>query len=92
MKSRVMGLLPAVIAFGVTSAGCFLVVLYEMLREESASQAFLGLLFFPYAVVWCWRNRDDVEVGSFHLSAVMTVWIISTLAMAFYWLIMAPGG
>lgn len=88
-----MGLLPAVIAFGVTSASCLLVVLYEMLREESFSTAFLGLVTGGvYAFVWGWRNADTVEVGSFRLSAVMTVWSIALGAMTFYWLIMAPGG
>lgn len=93
MNSRVMGLLPAVIAFGTTSVGCLLVVLYKMAREDGFNTAFLGLITAGiYAFVWGWRNRDEIEVGSFQLSAVMTVWSIALCATGFYWLIMAPGG
>lgn len=85
------GLLPAVLCFAAFSVGCLLVVAYQMYRYESASTALLGLVVFPYAFVWGWRNAEEVPVSSYRLSDVMTVWSWCMGAAAFYWLIMPKG-
>jgi len=86
-----MGLLPAVITFGVYSLGCLLVVLYKMARDEDMATAFLGLSVV-YAFVWGWRNAETEYVGRVPLRAVMSTWSWCVGAMLFYWLIMAPKG
>ncbi len=88
-----MGLLPAVITFGVYSVGCMLVVIYKMARDEDIMTAVLGLISAGiYAFVWGWRHADTEYVGRVSLGAVMTTWSLCLGGMAFYWLIMAPKG
>jgi hypothetical protein len=83
-----MGLFPAVIAFGVVSLVCLLVVVYEMAQEENLGKAFLGLITVVYAFVWGWQNANRVQIRSVSLGSVMTVWSWFGGAALVYWAIM----
>ena len=83
-----MGLLPAVIAFGVVSVACLLVVVYVMAQEEGLGKALVGLVTVLYAFVWGWQNANRIELRSVSLRAVMTVWSWFGGAALVFWLIM----